>query len=523
MIDPSGHALDRAAEPGPRREGVLTVETGGRILALDRRFLELWRLSPSSAPARLNALLEEILPEAADAERLRRCFAEPAPAEGDSAGGGEATALELRDGRNFEIVRRPARRGREIVGSIWSVRDTSHDARIEQRIRQAEKMAAIGRLVGGISHDFNNILTVIRGYCDIGMLRLKAPSPLPRGEIEESVSEISKAANRAAELTRQLLAYSRQQMISPRTLDLNLELRDLEKMLLRVVGSNVRLRLDLEAESPKVRVDPGQFHQLMLNLVINARDAMPGGGLVSIRTEAFTIDRAYAERFDYPVELGPVIMLTVRDTGMGIPRTLHGKIFEPFFTTKEVGRGTGLGLATVYGIAKQNGGYIWVDSEEGSGTVFRICLPRSFDEAEAPNQQLADALEAPAGEAILVVDDEPQVRKVVVHLLRDAGYRVRGVSSPEQALELQRQGESFDLLITDLIMPDLDGDSLAREMTRTQPGLVVLYTSGYHPDAFERRGVMASAGAVVPKPLSAGLLRRRVAEALRERHSRPPA
>ncbi|MEM1206349.1 MAG: ATP-binding protein, partial [Acidobacteriota bacterium] len=368
---------------------------------------------------------------------------------------------------------------------------------LQRQVHQAQKMEAVGRLAGGIAHDFNNMLVVIRGYCDLCLAQFAPDAPL-RGHVHE----ISKAAGRAADLTRQLLAYSRQQVLEPRLLDLNEVVADLDGMLARVLGEHVDLVLELGATPSLVRADRGQLQQVLMNLVINARDAMPEGGRIDLATENLWIDEAFASDFDYPVPLGPKVLVRVKDTGTGIPPERLGRIFEPFFTTKDVGRGTGLGLSTAYGIVKQSGGYIWVDSAVGEGTEFRVCLPQASGAAVAEESQGSEggARLRPAGGVVLVTEDDLSVRSVIVRLLRAAGYEVHEADSPAVALGLQAQGQRFDLLITDIVMPEMDGNELARRLTEGQPDLQILYISGYNPEAYERQGMLRPGEHFLQKP-----------------------
>ncbi|MEM8997340.1 MAG: ATP-binding protein, partial [Acidobacteriota bacterium] len=332
--------------------------------------------------------------------------------------------------------------------------------------------------------------------------------------LHKCLDEISKASRRASTLTRQLLAYSRQQVVAPEHLDLNAELREVEKMLDRLLGEQVQLELHPGVEPATVFADRGQIHQMLMNLVINAHDAMPDGGTISLSTEAFTIDDAFARRFHYPVELGDTILLRVKDSGTGIDAADLPRIFEPFFTTKDIGRGTGLGLSTVYGIVKQSGGYIWVDSERGRGTEFQICLPQARGGVAASARVAKPRPASPQGETVLVVDDDGQVLEVLSRLLDKAGYRVVAASTPRAALEAFEETGGLDLVITDLLMGDMDGVELSRRLREKQPELPVLYMSGYDPDAYERRGVMPEKGAFLAKPIDAATLRYQVARML---------
>ena len=380
-------------------------------------------------------------------------------------------------------------------------------ARSEEQLRQSQKLEAIGRLAGGIAHDFNNLLTVILSYSD--MLLHDLPSSDPRhGEI----TQIQRAGVRAADLTRQLLAFSRQQVLDPSNLDVNEILTSVNSILTRVVGEDVELRMQLGTDLGSVRVDRSQVEQVIMNLVVNARDAMPDGGRISIRTEAVELDEELAgSRLE--VSPGPYVMLSVSDTGSGMDKETQARIFEPFFTTKELGKGTGLGLSTAFGIVKQSGGSIWLYSEPGAGTTFKIYLPRVADGTKAPS---AKAAELPRGdETILLVEDEEQVRVVAASILRRAGYSVLAAASPGEAISIAERAEKpIDLLVTDVIMPKMNGRLLAERLVAGQPGIKVLFMSGYTDDIILHHGVLDGAVAFLQKPLTRDSLTRRVRQVL---------
>jgi two-component system cell cycle sensor histidine kinase/response regulator CckA len=339
----------------------------------------------------------------------------------------------------------------------------------EEQLRQSQKMEAVGQLAGGVAHDFNNLLTVINGFGDLLRDRL-APSDPMYGPVEE----IRKAGERAAALTYQLLAFSRRQMLNPVLLDLNEAVADAENLLRRLIGEDVELVTVLRPALGRVQVDPGQLQQVILNLVVNARDAMPQGGRLTLETAKVDLDAACAQqRLAQP---GPYVMLAVSDTGCGMDAETQAHIFEPFFTTKEQGKGTGLGLATVYGIIKQSGGHVWVYSEPGLGTTFKIYLPR-VEAAGETDDPVAPPAALPRGsETILLVEDEGQVRALVEGVLRNAGYTVLVASRGDAALALAAEHEShIHLLLTDVVMPGMSGRDLANHLTPAQPGMQVLY------------------------------------------------
>lgn len=499
-------------------EGIAFFALDGALRGLDARFLELSGLEPG---ARVLSHFDHLTAWLGD--RLPAGGADDSPLRAPLATEAEVDAHIEVDGRGRLGLRlRPSFGADGINGRAISLRGGLEHQRLQQRMSQAQKMEAIGRLVGGISHDFNNLLTVIRGYCDFSQEQLSAldaelllSQKSHCATLRKSLNEIAKASGRASTLTRQLLAYSRQQVVAPEYLDLNTELREVEKMLDRLLGEKVQLELMSEMESATVFADRGQVHQMLMNLVINAHDAMPDGGTITLRTEAFRIDADFAARFDYPVELGEKIMLRVKDCGTGIDPDHLPRIFEPFFTTKDVGRGTGLGLSTVYGIVKQSGGYIWVESTRGRGTEFQICLPAADDDVAPKAPAIATTPPAaPRGEHILVVDDDASVLSVLAQLLEKAGYRVTAATSSADALDAQSGAEDFDLLITDLLLGDTDGVELSRQLRKVQADLPVLFVSGYDPDAYKRRGVMPDQGAFLAKPIDAETLRRKVARLL---------
>jgi PAS domain S-box-containing protein len=406
-----------------------------------------------------------------------------------------AVTAQLKDGRPVEILG---------IG-----RDVTERVQLEQQLRQAQKMEAVGRLAGGIAHDFNNILTAITGYADLLLEDLAAGDPR-----RQDAAEIRKAADRAAGLTRQLLAFSRQQVLQPRALDLNVLVAELEKMLARLLGEDVSLVARLDPALGRVRADPGQLEQVIMNLAVNARDAMPGGGQLTIETANVDLDEAFA-REHYPARPGPHVLLAVTDTGIGMSAEVQAHLFEPFFTTKEKGKGTGLGLATVYGIVKQSGGFIWVYSEVGRGSTFKIYLPR-VDEPAEPLAQAATAAAVPGGrETILLAEDEPPVRAVARQVLERQGYTVLEAPSAEAALDLaERYSGTIHLLLTDVVMPGMSGRDLAVRLAALRPGTRVVYMSGYADNAIIRHGMLEPDVAYVQKPFTPDAIARKVREVL---------
>jgi CheY-like chemotaxis protein len=369
-------------------------------------------------------------------------------------------------------------------------------------------MEAIGRLAGGIAHDFNNLMTAITGYGELALQRLDSGHDPHRRDLEE----IQKAADRATRLTRQLLAFSRKQVLQPVHIDLNEVVHDMEKMLARVIGDDVEIVTHFAPDLGGVQADRGQLEQVLLNLAVNARDAMPDGGVLTIETTNTDVD-GYSVADPGVVPAGHYVVLTVADTGTGMDDATRARLFEPFFTTKEVGKGTGLGLATVYGIVKQSGGFITVDSEPDQGAVFRIYLNRL-----APTEAVAErsAGAAPSGsETILLVEDDDAVREIATGILERNGYRVLAACDGVEALnELRETGEDIDLLLTDVVMPRLNGSALADRLVTERPPLKVLFMSGYAEAAIESDGTVRPGTDFIQKPFTASMLAAKVRDVL---------
>jgi len=387
--------------------------------------------------------------------------------------------------------------------------DVTERRQLEDQLRQAGKMEAVGQLAGGVAHDFNNILTAILGYADLLAEGLPAAD-----QRREDLEEIRKAAQRAAALTRQLLAFSRKQVLELRSLDVNLLVDNMDKMLRPLLGENIQLRAVPAPKLHAVRADPNQIEQVILNLAVNARDAMPKGGKLTIETANVDLDEHYAARHATVVP-GPHVLLAVSDTGTGMDAATQARIFEPFFTTKDPGRGTGLGLATVYGIVKQSGGSIWVYSEPGVGTAFKIYLPRC-DEPEAKRETppVPLAVARTGSEAVLLVEDEAEVRRLVERLLRMQGYAVTAAASPAEAIAAARAAGKIDLLVTDVIMPGMNGREMARLLAAERPRMRVLYMSGYTDAAIAQQGILPPGTAFLSKPFTPDVLARKVREVL---------
>ena len=407
----------------------------------------------------------------------------------------------------------PIRNEQDVSYAVCGIStDVTHFKKVEDQLRQAQKMESIGRLTGGIAHDFNNVLTVINSYAALLATRLP-----PGGRESKQAAEIARAGDRAADLTRQLLAFSRKQVLQPRAVDLNAAVSAVGKMLERMIGEDVDLRLSLAPALGTVRVDPAQIEQVLMNLAVNARDAMPEGGALTIETTNVALGEGYA-REPAGVAPGNYVMLAVSDTGTGMDKETQARIFEPFFTTKEIGKGTGLGLSTVYGIVQQSGGHIWVYSEVGRGAIFKMYFPR-LDDATAEAASSAKAPEIPRGnQLVLVVEDEPMLRRLMQSALEEYGYRVLLAEGPLEALSLLRGNEGkVDILITDVVMPKMDGRELAEEVQKLSPGMPVLYVSGYADNVVAHHGVLDKGVAFLQKPFTPESLARKVGEVLARR------
>jgi signal transduction histidine kinase len=404
---------------------------------------------------------------------------------GEAAAYYEARFIPAHEGQTLAIVRNITDR-RLAERSLWDR---------EKQLRQSQRMEAVGLLAGGVAHDFNNVLTAIAGYTSLLLDQMDVAHPL-----REDVVQIQKAGESAAALTHQLLAFSRRQVLRPTVLSLNTVIARTETMLRPLIGEHITVTATLNEDLHRVRADAGQVEQILTNLIINARDAMPKGGQLTVETSNVELDAEALADEGSPAP-GPYVQLTVSDTGCGIPEELQSRVFEPFFTTKEHGHGTGLGLSTVYGIVKQSGGMIRLHSEVGSGTCFTICFPaagRVDDEVEAASQT------APSGsETILIAEDQAEVRSVTRAVLVSRGYTVLAAASGDEALRVAREyAKPIDLLVTDIVMPNMGGRDLADQVRRTLSGIRVLYVSGYTDDEILRQGVVASSVEFLHKPFT---------------------
>ncbi len=500
---------------------IFSVDREYRYTAFNKAHAGTMKVIYGAEPV-LGRPLSDFMTESADWDLAR--------ANIDRVLGGEQFVAEAFSGepgrqrRSFEINHAPIRAadGR-VIGAAVFARDVTErrqgelDLReSEDRLRQALKMEAVGRLAGGVAHDFNNLLTVIMSSAELGLADTMPASPL-----REEFDEIRGAGERAQAITRQLLAFSRRQVLQPQVVDLNQKVREVERMLARLLGEDVVVRTHLAAGLHPVFIDPSQLEQVILNLAVNGRDAMPRGGKLSIETADVVLDQEFVEGH-HGATAGPQVMLAISDTGCGMDAATLEQVFEPFFTTKPQGKGTGLGLPTVYGIVKQSGGSIWVYSEPGKGSTFKIYLPRAVEAAAevAPPTEAA-RLRARPGEAVLVVEDDEQVRRAAVRSLRSLGYAVTAASGLAHATVLLDEGRSFTALLTDVVMPGGNGVEVARCVLARSPSTSVVFMSGYTDDAIAQHGVLSPGSLFLEKPFTPDSLGRKLREALDQAAAAP--
>ena len=482
-------------------------DADGRYVIVNRALADALRTTPKAAVGQRDAdlapsFLTLLPPGAHDSTVLRTGRTVVVPQVAVASEGGTT--------RWFQLIKVPLRLpGDPAVKVLAVATDITQHKMLEEQLRQAQKLEAIGQLAGGVAHDFNNILTAILGTADL-LLADMAPADPKRDDAEE----IRLAARRAAGLTRQLLAFSRKAATEMRPFDLNELITGIEQMLRRLLAANIQTRFALTAGLSPVLADPGQIEQVVLNLAVNARDAMPQGGKLTIETAESELDATYAAAHE-GVSPGRYVMLAVSDTGMGMDSVTQARIFQPFFTTKEVGKGTGLGLSTVDAIVRQHGGHVWLYSEPGKGTVFKVYLPRA---SEAPAAEAAVQKPAPlvgGTETVLLVEDAQAVRSLVSRVLEGLGYKVLEASDASMAeVVAARHSGTIDLLLTDVVMPGDSGPELAKRLAALRPGLRVLYTSGYADDAVVHHGVVAAGVTYLQKPFTPDALARKTREAL---------
>lgn len=510
MVDDDGLSIDRASALGHVEQLLATLPLGLALVDRDGRFL-----FANDSFARVVDMPADTLPpypgdlvikedKAAVSESIRR-YASGQAMSGD-------IAVRLKD-RPDEVIALSIAgvRGLGDAAVLIGLKDDSEETKLKRQVAQATKMQAIGQLAGGVAHDFNNILTAIIGYCDLMMLRHQ-----PGDSDYDDIQQIKNNSNRAASLTRQLLAFSRQQTLRPQILQLPDVVAEVSNLLKRLLGEKVRLEVQHGRGSGQVRADPGQLEQVIINLGVNARDAMPGGGVLHIETRPVTQNDVRAMRSDI-LPIGDYVLLAVSDSGAGISKENLGKIFEPFFTTKEVGKGTGLGLSTVYGIVKQSGGFIFADSELGKGTVFKIYLPVHVGAPapdEAPAKRIAEKPRDLWGSGrVLLVEDEDMVRAVAERALVRQGYVVETARDGEEGLELFKSGKRYDLIVSDVVMPNLDGPAMARQLRSLYGDVRILFMSGYAEEQL-RESINLDNVFFLPKPFSVQQISEAVRDAL---------
>jgi PAS domain S-box-containing protein len=507
------HARQRAAARAAERRyealfhgapvGLVRSLSDGRMLAANAAAARIWGYPDIAALLSVNG--QELYADPADRTQLLATIEGREVVENFELQGrrGDGALIWVNLG-----VRAEKDAGGQVLHYEWSVADITERKRLESELRQAQKLEAIGQLAGGVAHDFNNLLTVITGRSHLTLAQLPADHTIRR-----HIELIQTTAERAAALTRQLLAFSRKQVLEPKVLDVNAVVTGLAPMLRRLIGEDLEFAAVPAAELGCVKADPSQLEQVILNLAVNARDAMPRGGTLTIETGNVELDEAYTRR--HPgASAGRFVMLAISDTGHGMDAAIKARIFEPFFTTKEPGKGTGLGLATVLGIVKQSGGSIAVDSEPGQGTTFKVYLPRVDEAVDRTATATAPTL-ARGSETILLVEDDDEVRALARETLDGNGYTVIPAAAPAEALRLAgRHAGRIHLLVTDVVLPQLSGRGLAERLTPDHRDLRVLYMSGYTDDAVVQHGVLKEGTAFLQKPFTPHTLLVKVREVL---------
>jgi len=497
-------------------QAIMSVDRNGRIVLANPKTEEMFGYSRQEL---LGARIEILLPESkrrAHGRDREEFFTRPRVRP---MGIGMDLSGRRKNGTEFPVeISLSYVETTEGLFAIAFVNDISQRKQLEDRLLQAQKMEAVGRLAGGVAHDFNNMLTVIAGYNRMILDDLSPLDPL-RGCAEE----VLKAADRAAALTRQLLAFSRRQVMQPCVMNVNATVVHTEKMLRRLIGEDVELVLSLPPDIGNIKADPNHIEQAIVNLALNARDAMPKGGRITVETANVHLDENYA-RTHMGVKPGDFVMVAVSDTGHGMDAETRRRLFEPFFTTKEKGKGTGLGLASVYGVVKQLGGDIWVYSEPGQGTTFKLYFPRIAETASLPAVSPAESDRAPSTETILVVEDEEAVRDLTVKILRKLGHTVLAAAGGAEAIEIAKSYSGpIALLLTDVVMPNMSGRQVADHLLKLRPDLKVLYLSGYTDNTVIHHGVLDHGVEFLPKPFSREALARKIRDVLGTPPPPPPA
>ncbi len=492
--------------------GYQEIDSEGRIIRINRTELDMLGYT---AEEMLGRYVWEFITDEESRQKVKGKLAGAIP-----TGRAFDRPFQRKDGTTFPAVMED-RALLDSEGKITGIRATIQDvterkraeeekALLQEQLRQSQKMEAIGKLAGGVAHDFNNLLTVIQGYSELILKGLN-----PDNRLCQDVREILNASERASSLTRQLLAFSRKQVLQPKVLDLNLHVSNMDKMLRRMIGEDIELVTLLAKDLGRIKADPGQIEQVILNLAVNAKDAMLSGGKLTIETANVELDENYA-RSHIIITPGNYVILSVSDTGVGITPEIKERIFEPFFTTKEKGKGTGLGLSTVYGIVQQSGGNIWVYSEPGLGTTFKIYLPRIEEGTESLRPAAVSTKPLGGSETILLVEDEEMVRKLACTVLEKNGYRVLEAPNGEEALRIAQEhsAKQIHLMITDVVMPGMSGRELADCLESVRPEMKVLYMSGYTDDAIIHHGVLDPGIAYIQKPFAPDVLALKVREVL---------
>lgn len=484
-------------------DGILVIDNNNKVRTYNRKFMNMFNI-PQSLLGAANG--EKILDtisrqmKSTDTDYEENQIFHENTAE-------DFSLLEFKDGRIFELYSTPRNLNGKNAGIVLSCRDITDRKNLEQQLFQSQKLEAIGKLAGGIAHDFNNLLTVIIGFGEQALLNMGEGN-----RASEDVEEIIKAGDRAAGLIRQLFLFSRRQILEPSMLDLNKVISEMEKMLTRVIGENIEMTTELSQDLKRINADIGKIEQVIMNLVVNARDAMPDGGKLSIKTSNVRLNEDFASS-ELSAESKLYVILTVSDSGIGMDKKTQDRIFEPFFSTKEVGKGTGLGLSTVYGIVKQSEGDLRVYSEQEKGTTIEIYLPAIEDIIEQDQPDNGDK-SMPLGTGnIMIVEDEASVRKLARLELAQCGYNIIEACNGNEALEIfNKSDNSVDILITDVIMPGMNGYELADQLKKINPGIKVLFVSGYDTDSILKRGLLEQNTPLVEKPFRTGTLARKVKE-----------